>query len=230
MTPPLALVTTDAPIFRVARAPDPWAWPPWPYADDDGTFGGRFDDPRGEYRVLYASSQREGAFAETLARYRRDLHVEAELRLIAGDGEDERYPELVDAAVVPKEWLESRLLGTATHHGAFVDLGHGDSFAHLRAALADRVLHYGLDDLDAGAIRRAPRGFTQEISRYVFARARTDSGDAVSGIRYGSRLGDEFVNWAIFEPSPPADVRSDKIDANDDALVSIFTRFELTWG
>jgi hypothetical protein len=47
-----------------------------------------------------------------------------------------------------------------------VDLGHSDSLAHLRTALADRILHHGLDDLDAGDIcRRAPRRLTQEISR-----------------------------------------------------------------
>jgi hypothetical protein len=96
----------------------------------------------------------------------------------------------------------TRLLGSARHDGGFVDLGSSDSLAYLRAALADRVVHYGLDDLDAGAIRRAPRAFTQEISRYVFEHAREDA-QPVAGVRYGSRLGDEFVNWAIFEPSAP---------------------------
>lgn len=191
--------------------------------------GGRFDDPRGEYRVLYASSQREGAFAETLARYRVDLHVAADLQLIAGDPEDDRYPDLVPTGVVPREWLETRLLGMATHPGAFVDLGHSDSLAHLRAALAARVLHHGLDDLDAGAIRRARRAFTQEVSRYLFEHGRDEEARAVAGVRYRSRLGDEFVNWAIFEPNSPVDDRSEAIDPGDHALLSIFERFELSW-
>ncbi len=44
---------------------------PWSYAAAiDGTFGNRYDDPDASYRVLYASSQRIGAFLETLARFR----------------------------------------------------------------------------------------------------------------------------------------------------------------
>jgi len=75
MTPPLAIARPQWSIYRVARRPDAWAWPEWASAHEDGTFGSRYDDPRGEYRVLYASSQREGAFAETLARFRVDLEV-----------------------------------------------------------------------------------------------------------------------------------------------------------
>jgi hypothetical protein len=45
---------------------------------EDGTFGNRYDDPRGEYRVLYATSQRVGAFIETLARYRNCVRPPAD--------------------------------------------------------------------------------------------------------------------------------------------------------
>jgi hypothetical protein len=53
------------PLFRVGRDDDAWAVPDWAYAKDDRTFGNRFDDPAGVYRVLYASSQRLGCFIET---------------------------------------------------------------------------------------------------------------------------------------------------------------------
>jgi hypothetical protein len=39
-----------------------------------------------------ASSQREGAFSETLSRYRIDLHVTAEQQAIERDLEDGDYP------------------------------------------------------------------------------------------------------------------------------------------
>jgi hypothetical protein len=231
MTPPLAIARPDGWIYRVAREPDAWAWPDWIYAHEDLTFGSRFDDPRGEYRVLYASSRREGAFAETLARFRVDVHVAAEQHAIDGDPEDAGYPEPLAAGVVPREWLDTRLLGTARHSGGFVDLGHSDSLAHLRMALADRVLHHGLDDLDAGDVRRrAPRRLTQEISRYLFERGRDDDGAAVAGVRYLSRLGDELVNWAIFEPNDPSDAASEPIDPDDEALRGLFERFTLRWG
>ena len=47
MTPPLAIARPEDWIYRVKRGPDPWAWPDWNYAHEDGTFGSRFDDPRG---------------------------------------------------------------------------------------------------------------------------------------------------------------------------------------
>src|SRR3954471_6743620 len=195
MTPRLALARPTGPIHRVGRRPDAWAWPDWAAAHDDMTFGNRYDDPHGEYRVLYASEPRAGAFAETLARFRPDLELVAELERIAGDGRSAPPP-----GAVPVEWLDTRTVGTATHGGAFADVGHSDSLAHLRAALAPRAASYGFDDLDAGEIRRrTPRAFTQEISRHVFARARDEAGRPGACLRYRSRLGDDLVNWAIFE-------------------------------
>jgi RES domain len=80
-------VEPDGPLYRLGRQPDPWAWPDWSYAGPDGTFGNRYDDPEASYRALYASSQRIGTFLETLARFRPDLEVLAELEQIEGDDE-----------------------------------------------------------------------------------------------------------------------------------------------
>jgi hypothetical protein len=79
----LEVARPDGPLFRLGRLPDAWAWPDWAYAGEDGTFGNRFDDPAAEYRVLYASTQRVGAFLETLARLRPDPAIVAEQ--ISGD-------------------------------------------------------------------------------------------------------------------------------------------------
>jgi RES domain len=108
MTPPLATTRPDGPIYRVSRQWDALAWPDWSYAHEDGTFGNRCDYQRGEYRVLYASGRRVGAFAETLARFRADIDIAAEYRSIEGDPEDEGYPDPLPAGVVPSEWPSSR--------------------------------------------------------------------------------------------------------------------------
>ena len=195
MSGELASVEPDGPLYRVAREPDPWAWPDWSYAGPDGTFGNRYDDPQASYRVLYASSQRVGAFVETLARFRPDLEVVAELEQIEGDDEPQ--------AGVPRAWLERRKIGEATLQGPFVDVGDARSLATLRAELAASAIHFGLDDIDAATIRlKAPRAFTQTVSRFVYELP--DEHGSFAGIRYGSRLGDQFVNWAIFEPAPDA--------------------------
>jgi hypothetical protein len=67
--------------------------------------------------VLYASSARLGCFLETLARYRPDLALYAELAEIEGPD------DLVPAGVVPYEWFEVRAMGSAEAHGQFADIG-----------------------------------------------------------------------------------------------------------
>ena len=117
---------------------------------------------------------------------------------------------------MPNEWLETRCVGTATAGSLhFVDISHSQSLAHLRHHLAARLVHYGLDDLDAGDIRkRTPRALTQEVSRYVFERpeapspaSATCAGSATSSRTGGSSRAhepDEMIedNEAI-EPDDP---------------------------
>ena len=217
-------VEPDGPLYRLGRHPDPWAWPDWSYAGPDGTFGNRYDDPEASYRVLYASSQRIGAFLETLARFRPDLEVIAELDLI--EGEDEPPP------AVPRSWLDNRLLGEATVAGRFVDVADTTSLATLRTTLAASAIRHGLDEIDAATIRlRAPRAFMQEGSRFVYEQ-RHDRG-AFAGIRSRSRLGDDVVKWAIFEPAPDGTspfmaAMVARIDADDPDLQAALRLFGLT--
>jgi hypothetical protein len=200
-----------AEVSRLGRKPDPWAWPDWAFADSDGTFGNRFVDPQGIYRVLYASTQRLATFVECLAYFRPDVEVIAELVEITDD--DDAGPR--GAGIVPKEWIEQRCTGTARLVGDYVDIGHHETLAELRTALATRVVHYRLLDLDAAAIRlTAPRTFTQEISRFVF----DQSADALrrwNGLSYSSKHGDDLQNWAIFEPATPDIVCIDEFGDND---------------
>lgn len=217
------------PLFRLGRRPDPWAWPEWANAAEDGTFGNRYDDPVGEFRVLYASSQRLGAFAETLARFRPDPAVLA--AEIEGDPRDDDYPTAAPG-MVPRGWCRSRELGSASLDASFADVGHGRSLASLREAMASELVRYGLDDLDGATIRlRAPRRFTQELSRYVYM-CTSESGErAFQGIRYLSRLGDEIEDWAICEPAEGLQpLGSEAVDEGDPDLRAILARFNLELG
>lgn len=214
---------TPGVVYRLGRRPDPWAYPDWSHAGEDSTFGNRWDDPEGSYRVVYSSSQRMGAFLETLARFRPDPHVSAGLAEIEGDEDDSVPP-----GTVPGSWLNGRLIGTAVLTGSFADVGRGRSIAFLRRQLAGRVLHYGLPDLDAAAIRlSAPRRFTQEISRFVYA-CTTGGERQFEGIRYLSRLGDEVENWAMFEPGVPQRSESTPISRSDPDLLEALERLGLT--
>ena len=140
MIPELAAARPRGDIYRIGRAPDAWEWPPWEYAGEDGTFGNRYDDPRGEYRVLYACSQRLGAFIETLARYRTDPALVAAYDQIVVDEADADAFPTIPPGVVPTDWRLTRAIGTARHPGPFADIGNSSSLAHLRVALAGRLL------------------------------------------------------------------------------------------
>lgn len=159
----------------MARRPDPWQAPDWALAGPDGTFGNRFDDPEGAYRVLYASPQRLGCYLQTLARFRVDPVLSAELAEIAG--KDDFTPP----GHVPPEWAETRILGSAARYGSYADLYGDEWIATLRRDLADVLRESG------------HRALTQRASRLVYDRA-------FDGIGYPSRYGQRICNWALFEP------------------------------
>jgi hypothetical protein len=204
-------------VFRLGRRPDPWAWPDWAYVGADGTFGNRYDDPLGIYRVLYASTQRVATFVECLAYFRPDIEVVAGLLEIVGEEGDE---EPLAAGVVPAEWVEQRCVGRGAPAGDYADVGHHESVAELRTALAARVVHHGLHDLDAATLRlSAPRAFTQEVARYIFDQ--TAAGQRRwNGLSYLSKHGDDLRNWAIFEPATPEVIDVTDFRRDDKDLVN----------
>lgn len=209
-------------IYRVGREPDPWAWTDWVYAAPDGRFNGRWDDAYGRYRVLYASSQRFGVFVESLAQFRPDPHILAEYEQIEGSDDHE---DALPPGVVPRRWCSERVItkGAPTEvAGSFVVVGAAKTIATLRLSFASLVLHYGIDDLDAAAIRlTVPRGFTQELSSFFEAQL-DDNGQAYAGIHFLSKHGDDIENWAIFEQqrmrgqSPVLSLERENPDPDDD--------------
>jgi hypothetical protein len=220
-----AFETTTLPdqVYRVGREPDPWSWTDWVHASSDGRFEGRWDDAHGRYRVLYACSQRFGAFVESLAHFRADPHVVAEYASIDDGGDDEALPP----GVVPRSWCSERVITTGTPTdviGSFVMVSAARTIATLRQAFASLVLQHGLDDLDAAAIRlSAPRAFTQQLSSYFEAQL-DDTGQAYAGIYFRSKHGDDIENWAIFEQqrmggqAPVFSLARENPDPDDDDL------------
>jgi len=193
-------------IYRIGREPDPWSVPDWASAGPDGTFGNRFDDPEGIYRVLYASSQRLGCFLETLGRFRVDAKLLAELAEI--EGEDDFCP----LGEVPLEWVEKRMMGVATASGEYADVCSSEWISRLRIAVARHLAKFELDDLDASALQMtAPRGLTQLVSRAVFS-------EGLAGIHYRSKYGHDVENWALFEPFQIKTKESESIRIDDPDL------------
>jgi hypothetical protein len=176
------------PLFRIGRDDDAWAVPDWAYAKDDGTFGNRFDDPLGLYKVLYASSKRLGSFIETLARFRVDVSFIADLALMEW-GED----DFTAFGTVSRAWIKGRCIGTANVEGDYADIYALGWVSYLRSALAGTAVKLGMKDIDLSSLERAePRLLTQNGSRIAFELG-------YAGVYYHSRFGHSMENWAIFE-------------------------------
>lgn len=205
-------------LHRIGRQPDPWQYPDWSRANADRTFGNRFDDPNGEYRVLYASSLRLGCFLETLARYRPDVALYAELREIAGED------DFVPVGIVPREWLGNRMMGSANAHGSFADVGAKDCLQSLRRQLAPLLIRCGIPDFDASVLQRSgPRILTQRISEVLCE-------EGFNGIRYLSKYGHDIENWALFEPAELTSQIANNIQSDDADLLEALRLFDLAIG
>jgi hypothetical protein len=238
MTPRRPVFTTvqlDRSLFRISREPGPFDWLDWAFAGPDNTFGSRWDDAEGRYRVLYASSQRLGCFLETLDVFRPDPAIAAAYAEMAVDDDEATEP----LGTLPRSWFAGRVVAKAVAAeicGVFVVIGAARTIATLRRVLGKRAAEHGLPDLDAAAIRlKAPRAFTQAVSSYV-ARQSDRDGRPYAGIQYDSRHGDEIENWAIFEQesmngrSPVLCVEAAPIDEADADLCTALEMLGLRLG
>ena len=202
------------PLFRVGRDDDAWAVPDWAYAKEDRTFGNRFDDPAGVYRVLHASSQRLGCFIETLARFRVDVSFVADLALMENCEDD-----FTAFGTVCKAWIKGRCIGSANVEGEYADIYALAWVSHLRLALAGTVVKLGMEDIDLSSLERAePRLLTQRAGRIAFELG-------YAGVFYHSRCGHSIENWAVFEDWTMSDrfpirqPNSRKVDEDDPDLL-----------
>lgn len=190
----LYLNAIPQPVNRVGYFENPWSLADWKY----GPFDGRWDDPRGTYRVRYVAFGRFGAFVERTVRYRSSLAVLESLNTSAGS---------VPVPGLPNDWFQTNTVGTAIvdypSDNGLIDFAtaEGIAAAHAAIAAASRASGHRLTDYDASTLLGAnPRRFTQELSRYVY-----DAGFA--GVVYRSRFAPDEFCAALFEGRH--DVRDD---------------------
>lgn len=182
-------------VWRVGHRPDPWAWTPWQYAGEDGRFSGRWDDPRGAFRTVYAGRELLACLLELLAPFRPDSLLEDHL---AGIDADDEYPS-ARPGTVPVEWLAVREASSATLSGTYCAVTDKESVATLRSVFLPAALRRGLADLDAGSLRlSAPRALTQEIAGWLYD-LHDGVRELVDGVQFESRHGDDLTLWAVFE-------------------------------
>jgi hypothetical protein len=203
------------PVYRVGRAPDPLQSPPWKYAisEEDhplyGTFGNRFDDPSGRwgeptdrrYQVIYLCTQPDGAFGETIARFRPSLKLIAQLSKT--DDFNSIDPTL-RGGVIPATWPLDRRLGVTTLNPSlrFADLEASETIHTLRRSpeIAAAAAALGIADIDYGEVNGLSRPFTQLVARYIYRLTDEDGIPIFNGLRYGSRLNlNGWDCWAVYQ-------------------------------
>lgn len=186
----------DVPVWRVGRAPDPWAWIDPRYAG-----GQRWDDPNQVFRTIYAADSAYACFVEILAHLRPDRPGGRDLlEDIAEDAADAADYPVPPAGVVDPLWITGKMITQATLSGAYVDVRSSHTIAALRARFLRLALALGFDDFDAAALKSAhPRELTQQVASHLYDLVAVDGTALVDGVRFASRHGDELNMWAIFE-------------------------------
>jgi len=226
-------------IFRICfRDYGPWECREWSGAGSDGTFACRWDDPRSEFRSIYAAQQRLGAFMETLQRFVPPPDLLALSVAITYDSST--GPASLDPGVVPHEWAEERVMGQSSVTGTFANVPLSEALQVFREVLAAQMVHLGLHDLDfdlSTLLRRSPRALTQAAARVIY-----EDVDDFAGIACVSRMGIEFMNITLFErPNGKRDIdaptratldnpRVERITASDGDLAEALRKLNLTLG
>lgn len=182
MSPVRRAATPRGVLYRVGRLPDPLGWPPHELIG-----GGRFDDPQGEFRVLYAG-QRRACFLETLASFRPSVEALAALQQVTGSQEP------LPRSVVPADWYQKRAVARLRlrPRQLWLDLRVTETREALRNELAATLLDLGLTDLDLSGVLGPQRRLTQAIARWAYEHG-------YAGIVYPSRFDDALSLWAVFE-------------------------------
>lgn len=195
-------------LYRIVRADHVNLFPP-------PNFRGRFDDPRGEYRVLYASLERTGSFAETLQQFRPDLATRAAMARLSGSAVPRPEVRLTS-------WAHARVLLTLrlARTARLCDLRNSTNLEHAANGVAGDAAGLGIDDLDASHVTGSDRRVTQRVSRWAY-----DTG--YDGLLYPSRLATAWTCCALFNRIRPRVVNREPVAVADPDLLEVSRAFNI---
>lgn len=130
---------------------------------------------------------------------------------------------------VPQEWRELRkgVRAWFPEEWPFLDVEAFDTREVLREELGELLAYLRYPDLDIGLVRGGDRRVTRWISQWAYD-AKGDDGVAVfAGIRYLSRLDDDWECLAVFDDVEIEVRREISIERDDDDLRPIARRYGL---
>ena len=103
-------------------------------------------------------------------------------------------PAFPEHGLLRYDWMHRRRIGHTVLRpkARFVDISHSSTLAHLNEQLGSIAALQGIQDIDLSAMTSQARRLTQYAARYVHEQG-------YAGIRYSSRLGQNWECWALFE-------------------------------
>ncbi|WP_440709382.1 RES family NAD+ phosphorylase [Herbiconiux sp. YIM B11900] len=145
--------------------------------------------------VLYAASTVQAALAETAAHFRVSVTLLERLATAGASASDLRRPSLGAA------WRDARVIRSLRVRDSlpFVDIEDARTHVLLTEQASPLLTDLGVPLLDVPAERGRSRLLTRGLA--TWARSATDdAGDPLyGGIRYLSKLSNDYECWAIFE-------------------------------
>lgn len=237
----------SAGLYRLGRrTSEPFTPPDWIYTAPNGTFDGRFDDPRLDlsedlrFRIVYCASSRVGAFGETLANQRPPVRLLSKLNAITDDEPAEESffngadPDDPSRGLVGAAWRLKRAMAFSILEPSlrFVDVDSARTLQQLRLSVPDWASALDFDDVDQSLVMGPSREITQRIALHVYEQTDERGDPRFAGIRYVSRHDQLWECWAVFAdrirhlpgmPGPPETIFPDDPD-----LLEVASIFRLT--
>lgn len=180
--------------------------------------GNRFDIPGAG--VLYAASTAQGAFAETAANLRVKASLLDRMALAGATAEELAIPAL------DRSWRARRVLRTIrTRHALpFVDIEDPRTHTHLTEHARSVLISLGVPVLDIPTVRGPSRLLTRGLATWIY-QARDEAGDPLyGGIRYLSKLSDDYECWAIFDGTEVEAIGAQRITIDNPDLRAVTDR------
>ena len=222
MAPNVSILTADCPpiLYHVGRVNDPLRFSVIDPLDAElSDVGNRFDVVGSG--VIYASTEKVGAYKETVASLRP-----AASSFAYENGQHEHFMNL---GAVPAEWREARRLVSfgLREPLPFVDLEQDETLSVLTRELAPQLVDLGIANLDSAAVRGSNRLLTRAIASWAYVAVDENDEARYSGIRFSSRF-QSHECWALFEGVVIDNVTTSSIAATDTALSAAARDFGLT--
>ncbi len=206
-------------LYRIGRARSPLAFTPWERAG-----GERFDDPHGQFRVLY-TGERLACFLEVLADFRLpDKERRDELTTLLNNTRNTSPKGLPSHGTVTRHWVATKRISSLSIGG---DIKALDLRAHHILALLEKqpriattLRTHGRTELDLSDVTGPNREITQTISRWAFEQG-------YECILYACRFDAALTCVAVFEGVPFQGGRTSRTRCTDQDLQRVARAWNL---